>query len=179
MATQFPELENAHIEFIKQQHIYFVATAGAEGYVNSSPKGMDSFRIINTKQIAWLNLTGSGNESAAHVLENGRMTIMFCSFDKQPLILRLYGEARVHHKRDAEWQNYAELFPAQPGARQIFVVDLAMVQTSCGFAVPYFEFVSDRPTLEKWAENTGEAGIEAYWQKKNTKSLDGRDTGIF
>ncbi|WP_299596784.1 pyridoxamine 5'-phosphate oxidase family protein [uncultured Microbulbifer sp.] len=178
MATQFPELEGAHIEFIKQQHIYFVATAGAEGYVNNSPKGMDSFRIINSKQIAWLNLTGSGNESAAHVLENGRMTIMFCSFGKQPLILRLYGNARVYHKRDAEWQDYSELFPTQPGARQIFVVDLAMVQTSCGFAVPYFEFVSDRPTLAKWAENTGDAGIEAYWQKKNTKSLDGKDTGI-
>ena len=100
MAQQFPALEAKHIDFIREQHIFFVGTAGSEGYINVSPKGMDTFRVIGPSQVAWLNLTGSGNESAAHVLENGRMTIMFCSFGKQPLIMRLYGQASVVHGHD-------------------------------------------------------------------------------
>src|SRR5210317_282022 len=116
--------------------MYFVATAGAEGMVNLSPKGMDSLRVLDDATVAWLNLTGSGNESAAHVLENGRMTIMFCSFGKQPLIMRLYGRARVVHRRDEEWARLLDLFPEYPSARQVFVMDIQMVQTSCGYGVP-------------------------------------------
>lgn len=179
MAEQFSQLEETHKQFIAQQHMYFVGTAGAEGMVNLSPKGMDSLRVLDSNTVAWLNLTGSGNESAAHVLENGRMTIMFCSFGRQPLIMRLYGLARVVHPRDQQWQDLFSLFPAMPGARQIFVLDVALVQTSCGYAVPHYEFKSDRNTLLNWAEKQNPQGIEDYWQEKNTRSLDGHDTGIF
>jgi len=178
VADRFEALEDKHIEFIGKQQIYFVGTAGAEGLVNVSPKGMDSFRILDKRTIAWLNLTGSGNESAAHVLENGRMTIMFCSFDKQPLILRLYGRARTVHPRDDDWEEFSSRFPSIPGARQIFVQDLDMVQTSCGYAVPYYDYVGERDTLRKWAQNKGLDGIRDYWQEKNTRSLDGKDTGV-
>lgn len=179
MAEQFPSLQDEHIRFIGQQHLFFVGTAGSEGFINVSPKGMDTFRVIDPSEVAWLNLTGSGNESAAHVLENGRMTIMFCSFGRQPLIMRLYGLARVVHPRDQQWQELLSLFPAMPGSRQIFVLDVALVQTSCGYAVPHYEFQSDRHTLLNWAQKHNPQDIEHYWQEKNTRSLDGHDTGIF
>ncbi len=178
MADQYPELSDKLIEFIGKQHMFFVGTAAATGFVNVSPKGMDSFRVINNKQVAWLNLTGSGNESAAHVLETSRMTIMFCSFDKQPMILRLYGKAIVVHPRDTAWKKLSSLFPDLAGARQIFQVELDLVQTSCGFAVPHYEFVADRTALISWAKNQGEDGIKRYWQQKNTLSMDGKKTGI-
>ncbi|GAB1258373.1 pyridoxamine 5'-phosphate oxidase family protein [Aurantivibrio plasticivorans] len=179
MAEQFQTLTDTHIDFIKDQHIFFVGTAGSEGRVNVSPKGMDSFRVLNESKVAWLNLTGSGNESAAHVLENGRMTIMFCSFDKQPLIMRLYGQARVIHPRDADWDTMVQLFPTYTGSRQVFELDISLVQTSCGFAVPFYELVGERDTLNKWADKNGREGVEDYWRKNNTQSMDGKDTGIF
>jgi Pyridoxamine 5'-phosphate oxidase len=178
VAERFEKLDHKHIAFIRQQHMYFVGTAGAQGYVNVSPKGMDSFRIIDDGTVAWLNLTGSGNETAAHVMENGRMTIMFCSFDKQPLIMRLYGQATAIHPRDECWAEWSALFPAYTGARQIFQLELELVQTSCGYAVPYYQLKGERPTLTKWADNHGEAGIQDYWVEKNTKSLNDKDTGI-
>lgn len=159
--------------------MFFVGTAGSAGYINVSPKGMDTFRVISSSEVAWLNLTGSGNESAAHVLENGRMTIMFCSFGKQPLIMRLYGHASVVHPRDESWPELLALFPPQAGARQIFRLPLELVQTSCGYAVPRYELQSERPTLNKWAEQKGADGIEQYWRQKNTVTLDGKPTGIF
>jgi hypothetical protein len=179
MAERFTQLDDKHMAFIQKQHMFFVGTAGAEGFVNVSPKGMDSLRIINESTVAWLNLTGSGNETAAHVLENSRMTVMFCSFEKQPLILRLYGDATTTHPRDARWGELSALFPEYTGARQIFTLDVELVQTSCGYAVPYYTLQGERPTLDKWADNHGSAGINDYWQEKNTKSLDGKDTGIF
>ena len=179
MAEFFDQLDDKLIDFIERQHIYFVGTAGAEGYVNVSPKGMDSFRILDDNTVAWLNLTGSGNETAAHVLENGRMTIMFCSFDKQPLIMRLYGKAVATHERDAGWGDLLARFPTYTGARQIFTLDVDMIQTSCGYAVPFYELKGDRNTLTKWADNKGRDGVEDYWREKNQTSLDGKDTGIF
>ena len=179
MAKQFPKLEKSHIEFIDNQHMFFVGTAAQEGYVNVSPKGMDSLRVINESKIVWLNLTGSGNESAAHVLENNRMTIMFCSFDLKPLIFRIFGNAKAVHQRDAEWAELISLFPEYVGARQIFVVDISMVQTSCGYAVPFMEYKKERDTLENGAIKKGREGIEASWERRNTHSLDGKDTGIF
>jgi len=179
VAERFEELTDKHIDFIKNQHIFFVGTAGEEGFVNVSPKGMDSFRVINKSKIIWLNLTGSGNETAAHVLENSRMTVMFCSFDKQPLILRLYGQAKAIHPRNSEWSEMVALFPEYTGVRQFFVLDLDLVQTSCGYAVPYYELTGERPTLKKWADNRGRSGVEKYWEEKNTKSLDDLETGIF
>ena len=178
MSDIFEKLEPEHISFIEKQHIFFVGTAGSEGSINVSPKGMDSFRVLDQSRVAWLNLTGSGNETAAHVLENGRMTVMFCSFDKQPLILRLYGKASTLHPRDSAWDGLASLFPEYTGARQIFELSLDMVQTSCGYAVPYYELKGERPTLRKWADNNGREAVENYWLEKNTRSLDGKDTGI-
>ncbi len=179
MAEQFPALNEKHQAFIQRQQLYFVATAGMEGKVNLSPKGMESFRIIDEKSVVWLNLTGSGNETAAHVLENQRMTVMFCSFEKQPLILRLYGKAKVAYPRNSRWQALIDLFPDFTGARQLFELKLDMVQTSCGFAVPFYEFQGERPTLKNWADNIGREGTEKYWKEKNGHSLDGKNTGIF
>jgi hypothetical protein len=179
MAERFDSLSDKHIAFIEAQHMFFVGTAGAEGMVNVSPKGMDSFRVVDNTKVLWLNLTGSGNETAAHILENSRMTVMFCSFDKLPLILRLYGQAKVIHERDGEWAERIKLFPEYTGARQIFEIDLELVQTSCGYAVPFYELKGERPTLRKWADNRGRDGIETYWEEKNTTSLDGQETGIF
>lgn len=178
MSSMFPAMLDQHIDFIKAQQMYFVATAGAEGLVNLSPKGMDSLRVIDKNTVAWLNLTGSGNETAAHVLENGRMTMMFCSYDKKPLILRLYGQAQAIHPRDEQWQDLYDLFPDYVGARQIFVLDISLVQTSCGYAVPYYEFVGERDMLLKSAEKRGREGIKQYWADKNQLSLDGKDTGV-
>lgn len=175
----YEQLEDEHVSFIGNQHIFFVGTAGAEGSVNVSPKGMDSFRVLDKSRIAWLNLTGSGNETAAHILENGRMTIMFCSFDKQPLIMRLYGQAMAVHPRDEQWRDLERLFPIYTGARQIFVQDIDLVQTSCGYAVPRYELKSERHTLTKWADNKGREGVEEYWREKNLESIDGKDTGLF
>lgn len=166
------------VEFIKKQNIFFVGTAASDGRVNVSPKGIDSFRVISNNKIVWLNLTGSGNETAAHLLKNDRMTIMFCAFEGKPLILRLYGNATIFHKRDSEFQDYLKLFPEVSGARQIIEMDVDLVQTSCGFAVPFMDFKEDRTTLNIWAEKQGEEKIEQYWSDKNTKSIDGFETKI-
>jgi len=178
MAERFIQLNEKQIEFIKQQRIFFVGTAGAEGTVNVSPKGMDTLRVVNEHQVVWLNLTGSGNETSAHVQENGRMTIMFCSFAKQPLILRLYGQANVIHPRDSIWQELSSLFDEYVGARQFFQLNLDLVLTSCGHAVPFFEYRGERDLLRKSAERRGQAGIEEYWREKNQISLDGKPTNI-
>jgi len=178
MSEKFSELNDKHRAFIGAQHIYFVGTAAEQGTVNVSPKGMDSFRIIDNNKIAWLNLTGSGNESAAHVLQSPRMTVMFCSFDRQPLTLRLYGQARVVHPRDSDWQSLSALFPAQVGARQIFELEVNLVQTSCGYSIPHYSFQEDRKTLAKWADKKGTQGVSDYWLERNRRSLDDLDTGI-
>jgi hypothetical protein len=167
------------MQFVREQHMFFVATAAADGRVNVSPKGLDSFRIVDAKQVAWLNVTGSGNETAAHVLENPRMTIMFCAFEGKPVILRLYGTARVLYPRDEQWQDYASRFELIAGTRQIFVMDVDLVQTSCGMAVPLFDYQGQRQQLVDWAEGKGQAGIEAYWRDKNQLSLDQKPTKIF
>ncbi|WP_019276165.1 pyridoxamine 5'-phosphate oxidase family protein [Vibrio coralliilyticus] len=178
MGKQFSELSDKHISFIEQQKLYFVGTAADRGSVNLSPKGGDSLRVISPTQIAWLNLTGSGNESAAHVLNNPRMTLMFCAFEGAPLILRAYGQASVLHNKDAEWKKYVSLFPESVAARQIFILDINMVQSSCGMSVPYFGYEGDREDLAKWSEKQGTEGIEKYWLKKNQKSIDGFESEI-
>lgn len=178
MAKRFDELNETHIEFIREQQLFFVGTAGADGYVNVSPKGMDSLRVINPTKVVWLNLTGSGNETAAHVLENQRMTIMFCSFTEMPNILRLYGEAQVVHRRDTSWAELSGLFPEHSGQRQVFELAVQLVQTSCGFGVPMFEYLKERTTLEENLARKEEEGIEDYWRRKNALSINGVDTGI-
>jgi hypothetical protein len=178
VSDQFECLDDKHIAFIEQQSLFFVATADSEGLVNVSPKGMDSLRVIDNRHLVWLNLTGSGNETAAHVLAHDRMTLMWCSFDKEPLILRVYGHARVCQPAGSDWQALQALFPAYHGARQIFSLDLNLVQSSCGFAVPLYDFVSERTVLNDWAKNRGQSGITQYWQDENRLSLDNKDTGM-
>lgn len=178
MGMQFSELSSKHIEFIGEQKIYFVGTAADTGSVNLSPKGGDSLRVINPTKIAWLNLTGSGNESASHILKNTRMTLMFCAFEGSPLILRTYGKAKMLHNKDPEWKVYSKLFPESVAARQIFILDINVVQASCGMSVPYFKFDGNRDDLAKWSERQGHEGIEKYWLKKNQKSIDGFETEI-
>ena len=178
MAERFKTLDRNHIKFIKQQQIFFVGTAGAEGTVNVSPKGMDTFRVVSENQVLWLNLTGSGNETSAHVQENGRMTVMFCSFAKKPLILKLYGKAEVIHPRDKKWEELSECFDEYVGARQFFRLDIDFVLTSCGHGVPLFEYEGERDLLIKWANKRGREGVERYWREKNQTSLDGKPTNI-
>ncbi|MCU4677208.1 pyridoxamine 5'-phosphate oxidase family protein [Catenovulum sp. 2E275] len=178
MGKQFSELSDQHIEFINQQKIFFVGTAAQSGNVNISPKGGDSLRVLNSKQIVWLNLTGSGNETAAHLLNTPRMTLMFCAFDGAPLILRAYGNAVALHQGDEQWGSYINLFPHSVAARQIVLLDIELVQSSCGMSVPYFDYQDDRTDLANWSDKQGKSGIEAYWLKKNQTSIDGFQTQI-
>ena len=173
MAQRFHELSEKLIQFITEQRIFFVGTATAESRVNVSPKGMDSLRVVGRSRVVWLNLTGSGNETSAHVQLNPRMTIMFCSFDAEPLILRLYGSAKVIHPHDPEWSELLSLFNPLPGARQIFDMTIDLVQTSCGFGVPYYSYAGERPALVDWASKKGDEGLKRYWEEKNRVSIDG------
>jgi hypothetical protein len=134
--------------------------------------------VLGPTRVVWLNGTGSGNETAAHLLDHPRMTVMFCSFDAKPLILRLYGTARAVHAGDAEWDDLLALFPPMQGARNIFVLDIDLVQTSCGFGVPLMEFQDDRTILAQWAAKKGDDGVRAYQQEKNRVSIDGFPTGL-
>jgi len=178
MGKQFNELSEKHIQFIDEQKLFFVGTATADSRVNVSPKGMDSLRVLSSKRVAWLNVTGSGNETSAHIQQNPRMTIMFCAFDGPPLILRLYGAAKVIHKDDPEWDTLFPLFNPLPGARQIFDLSVDLVQTSCGMAVPYYSYVGERELLSDWAVKKGDEGLKQYWEAKNQVSIDGIPTQI-
>ena len=178
MAERFDALTEALTRFIQSQHVFFVATAASDGRINLSPKGMDSLRVLGPNEILWLNLTGSGNETAAHLLESDRMTLMWCAFEGPPNIVRAYGTARAVHPRDEEWSACAREIPPPLGARQYLRVSIDLVQTSCGYAVPSYDYVGDRDVLTRWAEKRGEDGIQQYWSDKNQISLDGRPTGI-
>jgi hypothetical protein len=178
MGQRFSELSTKHIQFITEQRIFFVGTATADSRVNISPKGMDSLIVLGNNRVAWRNVTGSGNETSAHVQQAPRMTIMFCAFDGRPLILRLYGTASVVHKTDPEWGNLITQFKPLPGARQIFDVKLDLVQTSCGMSVPNYSYVDDRELLSEWATKKGDEGLKNYWAEKNQASLDGIPTNI-
>lgn len=174
----FESLTAKHMAFIEAQKLFFVGTAGAEGRVNVSPKGLDSLRIKSPTTVRWLNLTGSGNETAAHILENQRMTLMFCSFDTQPLILRLYGTATMISSNDLAWDEAVADFDDFIGARQIFELTVELIQTSCGYAVPHYDFKGERETLNKWSANKTRQGIVEYQQANNRLSLDQKPTGL-
>ena len=178
MSERFNELSDALRAFIEQQKIFFVGTAAADGRVNVSPKGQDSLRVLGPSSILWMNLTGSGNETAAHLLEANRITLMWCAFEGPPMILRAYGSAACIHRHHPRYAELSELIPATVGTRQYFLVDVDLVQTSCGYAVPLFDYQEDRVALDKWAEKRGEDGITAYWAEKNQLSLDGKPTGL-
>jgi hypothetical protein len=150
----------------------------ASGYINLSPKGLDSLRILSETQVAYLDLTGSGNETSAHLQENGRITLMFCAFQEPPMILRLYGQGWTVLPTDSDWAGLAAHFPSLPGTRQIIVAEIDRVQTSCGMAVPLYAFSEHRQSLLDWADKKGGDGIHAYQQKNNRTSIDGLPTPL-
>jgi hypothetical protein len=178
MAQQYGELSERLAKFIAAQHMFFVATAAHDGRVNISPKGLDALRVLGPNRVLWLNGTGSGNETAAHLLDINRMTLMFCSFERQPLILRLYGTATEIQPDQPEWDEYIDLFPPMLGARQIFDMSVDLVQTSCGYGVPFMEYADERTLMASWAEKKGPDGIATYHREKNLTSIDGFPTGL-
>ena len=167
--------------FIERQHVFFVATAAADGRVNVSPKGADTLRILDDRRIRWLNLSGSGNETAGHIAQVNRITLMFCAFDGDALILRVYGTASVLHPRDKGWDAALADFSAMAGSRQIFDIEIDSVQTSCGTGVPIMPFEAQRAGTEllPYYEDMGPDGVDAYWRKKNMRTIDGFETGLF
>lgn len=180
MAQQFPSIEDRHRAFIEKQHIFFVASAAPTGRVNISPKGMNSFRVLGPNEVAYLDVTGSGSETAAHLhaSEDQRLTIMFCAFDGPPTILRLYGRGASLLRGSAAYSSLLPHFEALPGARQIIHLDVDLVQTSCGMGVPTFDYREERQELKRWAMRKDEEDLRKYWRLKNMKSIDGLPTGF-
>ena len=180
MARTYPAITDELRAFIEAQQIFFVASAplAAEGHVNVSPKGLDSLRVLGPLRVAYLDLTGSGNETSAHLRENGRLTLMFCALAGPPRILRLYGTGAAALPGSAAWAELRPLFPGHPGARQLIVAEIARVQTSCGFGVPLYEYTGQRDTLLRFAATKGEEGLETYREQKNARSIDGLPTPL-
>lgn len=178
MAKQFESLSANHTTFIQAQKLFFVGSAAETGRVNISPKGIDSLRILGPNRLIWRNLTGSGNETAGHLRVQNRMTLMWCGFETQPMILRIYGSARTLHPRDAEFETLNADFPPSNGARQIYDVQIDVVQTSCGYAVPFYDYVGEREVLANWAIGKGADGVKQYWADRNQSTIDGLPTGI-
>jgi hypothetical protein len=177
--AKFYDALNAKLKaFIEAQQMFFVATAPNDGRINLSPKGMDTFRILDDRSVGYLDLTGSGAETAAHLRENGRLTIMFCSFTEASKILRLYGRGQVIRPGGPQWDRFHGRFGAMPGERQIIMLDVGSLQTSCGFGVPMYEYKGQRPLLAQWTQKKGRTGIERYWRERNHVSIDGLPTGL-
>ena len=180
MAKVFDFITEELQNFIITQQIFFVGTAplSSTGHINLSPKGLDSFRILSPHRIGYLDVTGSGNETSAHLQENGRITLMFCAFQEPACILRLYGQGQTILPDSPGWNSLYPLFPPLPGTRQIIIADIERVQTSCGFGVPLYEYLGQRDTLVDWANKKGEKGIKKYQQKNNLISIDGLSTPL-
>ncbi len=172
------ELNAKLSKFINEQKMFFTATAPTVGRINLSPKGIDTFRVLDENTVGYLDLTGSGNETSAHIQENSRMTIMFCSYTSKPLILRLYGDGEVIGKQNAKWDLIAPKFKHYKGERQIILLNIKSVQTSCGYGVPVYELKSERDTLLDWAKSKDENKIKDYWKAKNLESIDGLPTNL-
>jgi len=173
MAKFFPALDDKLIAFIEAQPLFFIASAGAEGRVNLSPKGLDTLRVLGPLRVAYLDVTGSGNETAAHARVGGRATLMFCSFVGAPLVLRLFGRLSVGAPGSALWSELSDRFPALPGRRQIVAMDVESVQTACGFGVPLMTLEAPRTTLTDYWADKGEEWTEDYRRRKNATSIDG------
>lgn len=162
--------------FIESQQVFFVGTApaGHDGHVNVSPKGLaDTFRVVDEHTVAYLDLTASGAETIAHLRENGRICVMFCSFEREPNVVRLHGTGRVVGLHDDEYAAWARLFPANPAARAVIVVDVTRVSSSCGYALPLLEPVGERDLLTPNMRRRGPEGVVAYRRLKNRVSIDG------
>jgi hypothetical protein len=175
MATALPSITDELRTFIQAQPLFFVASAPTQtdGHINLSPKGIDTLHVLSPNRVAYLDLTGSGNETAAHITQNSRITFMFCAFEGKPKILRLYGKGRVVLPDSAAWQELAPHFPALPGTRQIIVADIDRVQTSCGFGVPLMRLESQRTMLTDWAAAKSHDEMREYRERKNATSIDG------
>jgi len=169
-----------HQTFIEKQHLFFVGSAplSAKGHINISPKGLDSFRVLSPNRVAYMDIIGSGNETSAHIQENERITFMFCSFDKVPNILRLYGKGYPVIPGHPDWEELSRHFTIYPSTRQLIVADIHLVQTSCGYGIPLYEFREDRSIHFDWAEKKGSEGLATYIFEKNKVSLDGLETRI-
>lgn len=181
MAKQYPALDTALRDFIERQHMFFTATATAESRVNVSPRGMAFFRILDENTALYLDRTGSGAETAAHLKADGRMTIMFCAVEGPPRILRLYGRGETLRRGSAEYDELLErLFGGEEplGARQMVRLRFDLVQTSCGYGVPLYDYKAERDSMRRWAENKGPDGLERWWREQNAESIDGLPTGL-
>jgi Pyridoxamine 5'-phosphate oxidase len=175
VAQTFQGIDGSLAQWIARQHIFFVATApgGRDGLINCSPKGMDSLRVLDERSVAYLDLTGSGAETIAHVKDNGRIVIMLCAFEGPPRIVRLQGRGSVIGPDDARFDEYVARFPTRPGTRAVIRIDLTRVSDSCGYAVPLMDYRSEREALTKWAEKKGPDGVIEYQREHNAVSLDG------
>lgn len=180
MGKDYEYITDNNRDFIKNQRLFFVSTAplDADSRINLSPKGFDCFRILSPTRVGYLDIAGSGNETSAHLLENGRITFMFCAFEGAPKILRLYGKGYTVLPGDDEWGVLAKEFTLLPATRQIIVADIFNVKSSCGFGVPLYEYSSERDHAFKWAENKGQQGLEDYKKEKNLLSMDGLPTAL-
>lgn len=180
MGIKHDALLPKHKEFIQRQYLFFVGSAplSEEGHVNLSPKGYSSFRILSDNQVAYLDMSGSGNETSAHILENGRVTLMFCAFEGPPSIVRLYGTGTVALPGSNRWEELYPLFDPLPGARQMIIVDVHMVQDSCGFGVPFMKYEGDREKLKEISLKFRKEQLDKYWHEKNAASIDGLPTAF-
>jgi hypothetical protein len=181
MAKQFARIEEIHRSFIARQRIFFTASAAHGTRVNISPRPTEALRLLDANTALYLDRTGSGNETAAHLLADGRLTIMFCALDGPPVILRLYGKGRMIRRGSPEYLELLEVHYGgeEPlGARQIIRLDIDVVQTSCGYGVPLFDYRGERPNLDRWTQAKGQDGLQAYWREKNLVSMDGLPTGL-
>jgi hypothetical protein len=176
MAEFSERLDDKLTAFIEEQHMFFTGTAADGSRINVSPKGMDTFRVFDAQTVGYLDLTGSGNETAAHIKNDGRLTLMFCGFESRTLIVRLYGRGEVVRPRHEKWAQYMADFDTLPGQRQIIVLHIESIQSSCGYAVPRYDYKGQRDTLVKYAEKVGADGIEQCWRHKNICSIDGLQT---
>lgn len=182
MAKEFPSLDANLTDFILRQKIFFTASATDTSRVNISPRSTDYFRIIDNNSVVYLDRTGSGNETAAHMLADGRMTIMFCALEGPPRILRLYGKGEILHRDSEGFARFLEsCFDGETplGIRQLVLLSFDLVKTSCGYGIPLFSYDKERESLDRWAEAKGQEGIEAYWHETNVHSMDGLPTDIF
>jgi hypothetical protein len=182
VAKQFESIDARLKDFIGRQHIFFTASATGDSRINISPRETGCLRVIDANTVVYLDRTGSGNETSAHLRADGRLTIMFCAVEGPPMILRLYGRGRTIHRNSSEYGNilithYGGSEPS--GARQFILLDIDLVQTSCGFGVPLFDYKAERPSLDQWTDTKGPDGIEMYRREKNSYSMDGLPTGMF
>ena len=181
MAKVLPSIDAACRAFIARQHVFFAASAAPGGHINLSPRPSDCFAVLDETTVAWLDRTGSGAETAAHLKADGRLTVMFCAFDGPPNILRLYGRGESLRPGGDAYRSVLDAAfggVAPVGTRQIVRLGVDRVQTSCGYGVPLFDYRSERPSLENWAQAKGEDGLAAYRREKNAVSIDGLPTGL-